>query len=427
MTAPSSPVQVRTPSPALLRKDAETGSLSEAAIRRRIGWIWALLFLNVLPYTARSPILHLPVSLGKIITQVALGAALLLALSINRRVTIRPNLFLILMTVLCVTSLMMSVRGYFGISSVLRAARLMMMVGSLWLLTPWWGRRDLLLFRFHRRVLYGILAIVLLGAAMAPGPAFAQAGGGRLGGVIWSIPPTQVADYAGILGGTTVILWFTGLMKLRPAAIVTLCSVAILMLTHTRTALIGLLVAVLVAALSLFLRRKQVRTALAVTFVIGGLVALSFAPFLTSWFFRGESLHELKGLTGRTTVWSELAAQPRSELHTLFGYGMSNDSFNGLSIDSSWYSAYLDQGLVGDVIDGGILLALLLVAALRPPGPRRAIALFLVVYCAISSITETGLGQATSYLLDLAIAASVLMMPIGASSVDRPRPELPSA
>jgi hypothetical protein len=31
-----------------------------------------------------------------------------------------------------------------------------------------------------------------------------------------------------------------------------------------------------------------------------------------------------------------------------------------------------------------------------------------VVYCLVSSITETGLGIASSYVLDLAIAASLL-------------------
>ena len=103
---------------------------------------------------------------------------------------------------------------------------------------------------------------------------------------------------------------------------------------------------------------------------------------------------------------------PRTEVNTLFGYGMSNDSFDGLPIDSSWFSAYLDQGIVGDVLDGLVLVSLVAVALTRPRGPGKAIALFLVVYCTVSSFTETGLGQPSTYVLDLAVAMSVLMPPL---------------
>jgi hypothetical protein len=55
------------------------------------------------------------------------------------------------------------------------------------------------------------------------------------------------------------------------------------------------------------------------------------------------------------------------------------------------------------------MLSLLLIAAFRPRGPTRAMALFLLVYCLIASFTETGLGQASTYMLDLTIAASLLV------------------
>ncbi len=414
-------VRLRTPSPALIKARAGASPQSDASVARRIGWIWGLLFLNVLTYSTKSALLPLPTSVGKMVTQGALGVALILAVSINRRALVRPNLFLLFMTILCVTSVMMSVRGYFALGSSIRAFRLVGMVAVLWMLTPWWGRRDLLLLRYHRRALSVVLAVVLLGIVLVPGTAFSQGGGGRLGGAIWPVPPTQVAHYAAVLAGTTIVLWFAGLVKPRSAAIVTGLGVVILLLTHTRTALIGLLVGVLVAGLSLFLSRRRVRKALAVTAVVACLAALSFAPFLGAWFNRGESKGELTGLSGRTQVWTALLAQPRTEVNTLFGYGMSNDSFNGLPIDSSWYSTYLDQGLVGDVIDGAVLLLLFLLAAFSPRGPRRAIALFLVVYCLVASFTETGLGEASPYLLDLAVAMSVLMLPITGAS-----PELPA-
>jgi hypothetical protein len=41
-------------------------------------------------------------------------------------------------------------------------------------------------------------------------------------------------------------------------------------------------------------------------------------------------------------------------------------------------------------------------------GPRRAVGLFLVVYCLIASITETGLGNPSPYILDLTAALALL-------------------
>jgi hypothetical protein len=54
------------------------------------------------------------------------------------------------------------------------------------------------------------------------------------------------------------------------------------------------------------------------------------------------------------------------------------------------------------------MLCLLVAAAFKPRGPARAMALFLLVYCLIASFTETGLGGASTYLLDLTITASLL-------------------
>lgn len=402
----------RSPSPALRRSVAESIPLSDAVVRRRIAWIWGLLFLNVLPYSAKSSLVPVPTSVGKAVTQGALLGALVLALSINRKVMVRPNLFLFLMTVLCATTAMMSIRGYFSYGSIYRSGRFIEVVAVLWLLTPWWGRDDLLLLRYHRRAILVVLFTILAGLVLTPGAALAQAGGGRLGGAIWPIPPTQVAHFSAVLVGVTVVLWFSGMVAPRVALAVTAFGTAILVLTHTRTALVALLVGIVVAGMSLFISRQRVRKFFAVALIGGGLVALSLAPFLTGWFTRGQSGTELDALTGRTATWSAVIAEPRTEINTLFGYGMSNDSFEGLPIDSSWLSTYLDQGLVGDVIDGSVLILLVAIALLSPPGPRRAVALFLVVYCALASVTETGLGEASPYLLDLTVAMAVLMTPL---------------
>jgi hypothetical protein len=92
---------------------------------------------------------------------------------------------------------------------------------------------------------------------------------------------------------------------------------------------------------------------------------------------------------------------------------LSNKSFNGLPIDSNWLAVYLDQGWFGIAIDAALLLVLLILAVAHPSGVRRATALFLIAYCLVASITETGLGDASPYLLSLVVAASLLAAPTG--------------
>ena len=129
---------------------------------------------------------------------------------------------------------------------------------------------------------------------------------------------------------------------------------------------------------------------------------------------RGENSQEISQLSGRTKVWTLVFSNPRPEPNVILGSGLSNDSFGGLAIDDSWVATYEDQGIVGDVFDGAMLLSLLLIAMLRPRGPARAVALYLVMYCLVASFFETGLGTASTYALDLTVAASLLALPFSA-------------
>jgi hypothetical protein len=62
-----------------------------------------------------------------------------------------------------------------------------------------------------------------------------------------------------------------------------------------------------------------------------------------------------------------------------------------------------------------ILVFLLVAAYFQPRGLRRALALFLVTYCLIASFTEVGFTDVSAYLLDLTVAAS-LLVPFSESS-----------
>ena len=72
-------------------------------------------------------------------------------------------------------------------------------------------------------------------------------------------------------------------------------------------------------------------------------------------------------------------------------------------------------------IDAALLLILIFLAVTHRRGLRRAVALFLVTYCLVASITETGLGDASPYLLELVVAASLLAAPRERSDDEDPR------
>ena len=369
---------------------ARTLVTSAGQIPRLLLLVWALLLFNVLAPSANPTLVPIPRSIAQALAQGSLVLALGFALLLNRRLVIRPNHLLVLLTGLAVMSLVASLHNEFVFGSVYRGLRLLGFVACLWLLTPWWGRRDMVLLRAHRVCLWGALGTVVVGAVLAPGKAFSFQG--RLSGALWPMPPPQVAHYAAVLFGTSVILWMCRVITGRHALLAVGVSTGVLVGTHTRTAIAGAVIGLAIASASLFLGHARVRRVSASTLL--GLVAavLLFAPQIVTWLARGQSAEDATQLTGRTKVWSDVFATPRPTLEQFFGSGLSNKSFHGLAIDSNWVATYLDQGWFGIVVEASFLLLLLLMAVTHVRGPRRAIALFLIVYCIVASFTETGLG-----------------------------------
>lgn len=391
-----------------LRRTTTAHGRRRRAVPPRLLAAWGALFFNVLTFIGEPTTLFpLPHLLGQFMTQGSLILALLLAFYVNPRGVLRPNLFLVLLTLLGIVALMVSLHNEFMFGSTYRALRLLGFLAVLWLLTPWWGRRDMLLLRCHLRVLWIVLGSVILGLVLAPGKAFYF--DGRLSGVLWPIWPTQLAHFSAVLFGASAVLWMCRVITGRHALVALVVSGGALLGTHTRTAVIAMLVGLAVAGASLFLGHVRVRRVSALGAVTAVFAATFFASALTKWAMRGQSSSEVTGLTGRTKVWSLVFETPRPRLNDLFGSGLSDQSFHGIPIDSTWVSTFVDQGWFGVVVQASVLLLLLLMAATHRRGPQRAVGLFLVVYCIIASIPETGLGTASPYLLDLAVAASLLV------------------
>ncbi len=332
-----------------------------------------------------------------------------MALTANPKVRLRPNVFLCLVSLLVVDTAV-TVAAVPHLGDAFRTFRLAEFVVGLWLLTPWWGRDDMLLLRCQLRCLYVALGSVMLGFMIAPG--HATAFDGRLEGIIWPMLPTQVAQYAAVAAGLTVVLWFAHLLSGRATLVGVTFAVAILLLTHTRTALVGLLAGILVAGLSLFTSNVRVRKLFAAGAAVVSLGVISASGIVLTYLARGENAQGLTSLTGRTNFWALVLNTPRTKFQEIFGFGLSNASGDGLPIDSNWLAAYMQEGLFGVVICAAILVWLLVTAFFQPRGVRRALTLFLLTYCTIASFTEDSFTDVSTYLLHLTVAASLLIAPL---------------
>jgi hypothetical protein len=365
----------------------------DRSIKIRVGIAWGLVFLNVLTFykgtwNQQPLIIPIPSAIGQLMTQGALPAALLLAWSVNRRLLIRPNVFLTLLTLLFIEALIAAINpnGHI-IGTLYRTIRFGEFIATLWLLSPLADRRDLLFARCHLKALGVVLGSVLLGFLLSPSRALAE---GRLSGEFWPITPVQVADYAAVALGLLVVLWFCGELSGRKTLPAVVLTGIMLLLTHTRTEVIALMAGLLVAGLSMFTVRARVRRLFASIAITVSIAATAFSSVLTTWLARGENSEQLTNLTGRTNVWGAVVNTPRDWYQMLFGFGLSNKGSNGLPIDSNWLAAYYDLGLVGVAIIAAFLLFVLVSAYFQPRSERRALALFLVTYLLVTSYTETG-------------------------------------
>ncbi|CAL9411380.1 O-antigen ligase domain-containing protein [Streptomyces sp. Tu 3180] len=389
---------------------------------RIVGTAWGLLVLNTLGSAGARTVVPLPRSLIQMVTMGALVAAFALALAVNLRPRVRPSAYLFLLTLLLVPSVISSADLDSGFGALFRCARLALFVGTLWLLSRWWDGGTTFV-RHHVRMYFAVLGSVAAGLAVSPGAAMPELYGGRLVGALWPLTPPQIGQYAAVITGLTVLLLLGRRTDRGSAALVVVPALVLLALTHTRTATLGLLVGLVLAIGSLVPTSAAARRFFAWAVLCSAVAAVGFGSALRAWFLRGQSQEHFTSLTGRAKVWDALLAAPRTTSEHLFGAGLGDKSFGGLPIDNSWLAVYHEQGTTGVVLVAAAVVVLGGVALLRPPSLSRACAIFLISYCAIASYTEAGLGDASPYLLHLAVAASLLAAP--AAAAPPPAPEVP--
>ncbi|MFF4182335.1 O-antigen ligase domain-containing protein [Streptomyces sp. NPDC001691] len=384
-----------------------------------VGTVWGLLILNTLGSAGARTIVPLPRSLIQLVTMGSLVGAFALALALNLRLRIRSSSFLFLLTLLLVASVISSAHLESGFGALFRCFRLTLFTGTLWLLGRWWDGGPTFV-RHHIRMYFAVLGSVAAGLAISPGAAMPDLYGGRLVGALWPLTPPQIAQYAAVIVGLTVLLVLGHRTDRTSAAVIIVPSLVLLALTHTRTATLGLLVGLALAIGSLVLTSAAARRFFTWAVLCATVAAVGFSSALQTWFLRGQTEENFSNLTGRAKVWDALLAAPRTTAQQWLGVGLGDKSFGGLPIDNSWLAVYNEQGLIGIALVALIILVLGTIALLRPPSLSRACAIYLISYCAIASYTEAGLGDASPYLLHLAVAASLLAAPAAAAPPTAP-------
>ncbi|MER7665869.1 O-antigen ligase domain-containing protein [Streptomyces sp. NPDC096193] len=386
---------------------------------RIVGTVWGLLVLNTLGSAGAKTIVPLPRSLIQMVTMGALVAAFTLALAVNLRLRIRASAYVSLLTLLLVTSVISSANPESGFGALFRCARLALFVGTLWLLSRWWDG-GLTFVRHHVRMYFAVLGSVAAGLLISPGAALPELYGGRLVGALWPLTPPQIGQYAAVIIGLTVLLVVGRRTDRVGASVIIVPALVLLALTHTRTATLGLFVGLVLAIGSLLLTSATARRFFTWAVLCATVAAVGFSSLLQAWFLRGQTRENFASLTGRAKVWDALLSEPRTTGEKVFGMGLGDKSFGGLPIDNSWLAVYQEQGLIGVTLVAAIIIVLGGIALLRPPSLQRACAIFLISYCAIASYTEAGLGDASPYLLHLALAASLLAAPATAAPLAPP-------
>ncbi|MGW1950541.1 O-antigen ligase domain-containing protein, partial [Streptomyces sp. NPDC001940] len=245
-----------------------------AGTPRIVGVIWALLILNTLGSAGAETIVPLPRSLIQMATMGALVAAFALALAVNLGLRIRSSAFVLLLTLLLVPSVISSVDMESGFGALFRCARLALFIGTLWLLTRWWDG-GMTFVRHHIRMYFAVLGLVAAGLVISPGAALPDLYGGRLVGALWPLTPPQIGQYAAVIIGLTVLLVLGRRTDRTAAAVIIVPSFVLLLLTHTRTATLGLFIGLALAIGSLLLTSAAARRFFTWTVVCATVAAVS--------------------------------------------------------------------------------------------------------------------------------------------------------
>jgi long-chain acyl-CoA synthetase len=231
---------------------------------------------------------------------------------------------------------------------------------------------------------------------------------GRLEGTFPPIHPNDIAFEAAV--PLVYFVWrtvnvdtsFVRLLILIPLGV-------IIFLTQSRTteAITAMVV------LSLIIRgtrHERFRLSVTAGAVVCVVFAVSFTDAIQHFGSRGGT-SEIGSFGDRIIAWNTVLNMTRPPMQTLFGQGLAN-KFVPVSghywhkqlLDSSWFSAFIQAGVIGLAIVAALVIYAA-TQALRNTRPAKDLWLALVVFVGVRSIFESGLlDTATSFVVFMMVS-----------------------
>ncbi|TDN90832.1 O-antigen ligase family protein [Microbacterium sp. BK668] len=367
-----------------------------------VGVLFVLLILSVIPW--RSDTIYQggvdAVVVGKAIIAVfTLALAMVLYTRTPLKVPIGLGPAAVLVTVLLISLLGSIVSGYSAATSVIVVRIGIAMATVLLVLSS-------VRWEF---ALGGMMAAMAVWAVVAAttgiGTLFSE---GRLGGRVPEIHPNEVAGLAGA-PLVAMVIWMLR-TRVRPwRVLVAVLLLAIVIASGSRTALLGVLIAIGIALLTNGLPSRGVVYLILVTLPVVYTVVF-FTGIVESLVTRSGSTDATSALDARFEAWRVVLAWDWQSWQKWIGVGLAVKKVKvnlqwreDQVLDSSWASLLAQTGLLGTVLVAG-LVAWCLIGALVSSSRRGAL-LPLLVLLVLRSFTESGLvDSAVPFLLFLVLA-----------------------
>jgi hypothetical protein len=285
--------------------------------------------------------------------------------------------------------------------SAVLAVRILLLAVTVVLLVSVFPRRDILTQL--------IFATGIVGAVLAVTGIGTLGSGGRLEGILLPISPNGLVVLCAIPALAAIQRVISGRATAGANIAAVFYGLACIA-TQSRTALLGMAVALVVIVLSV--QRIQRYIAVVLVAVVPALVA--FAVYTT--FFEALVNREGSGsnltLNSRTIAWEVVLSTPFEAVQKWVGGGLSvktvsvrGQYWNEQVLDSSWVSALAQTGLIGTAILA-VLVAAVLVMNLRG-GRDNALPIAILVFLLIGSFLETGLlDSSVNFMIFLALAST---------------------
>lgn len=266
-------------------------------------------------------------------------------------------------------------------------------------------------FRREEILLQLVVATGIVGAVLALTGLGTLGTEGRLEGTLLPISPNGLVVLCAIPALAAIHRVLTGRATIGAIVAATFFTAACVA-TQSRTALLGLALAIVVLVLSV--RRIQRYVAATMIAAVPVLFVLATSTTVFASLLNREGDDSNFTLNSRTIAWQVVLETPFESLQKWVGAGLSvktvfvrGQYWNEQVLDSSWISALAQTGLVGTAVLA-VLVTVVLVVNIRG-GRSNALSVAVLVFLLIRAFLETGLLDASvAFMVFIALASAVV-------------------